>query len=142
MSAIEPSQRTAAKVVGAFYLLMMVTGVFAEFYARGRLIVPADAGQTARNIMASERLFRLGTVSDLITFAGDVILVVALYVVRSDSETRRLRIQNLQQALEGQADHSASMWIPSPTFSPVRFFTTCCKAKSCARSAMADPWAC
>ena len=81
MSAIEPSQRTTAKVVGAFYLLMMVTGVFAEFYARGRLIVPADAGQTARNIMASERLFRLGTVSDLITFAGDVILVVALYVV-------------------------------------------------------------
>jgi len=37
------------------------------------------------------------------------LILVALYVVRSDSETRRLRIQNLQQALEGQADHSASM---------------------------------
>ena len=37
------------------------------------------------------------------------LILVALYVVRSDSETRRLRIQNLQQALESQADHSASM---------------------------------
>src|SRR5439155_17928756 len=59
----------------------MVTGVFAEFYARGSLIVPGDAAQTARNIAASERLFRIGTVSDLITFAGDAILVWALYVV-------------------------------------------------------------
>lgn len=78
---IEPAQHTAAKVAGFLYLLMMVTGVFAEFYARGPLIVPGDAVQTAKNIAASERLFRIGTVNDLITFAGDVILVVALYVV-------------------------------------------------------------
>ncbi len=78
---IEPEQRTAAKVAGFLYLFLMVTGVFAEFYARGPLIVPADATQTAKNIVASERLFRIGTVSDLITFAGDVLLVWALYVV-------------------------------------------------------------
>jgi diguanylate cyclase (GGDEF)-like protein len=36
-------------------------------------------------------------------------ILVALYVVRADSETRRLRIQNLYQALESQAEHSASM---------------------------------
>lgn len=40
-----------------------------------------DAVQTARNIPASERLFRIGTVSNLITFAGCVILLLALYVV-------------------------------------------------------------
>lgn len=78
---IEPEQRTAARAAGLLYLSLMVTGIFAEFYARGSLIVPGDAAQTARNIAASERLFRLGTVSDLITFAGDVALVVALYVV-------------------------------------------------------------
>jgi len=81
LRTIEPAQHTAARVAGFLYLLMMVTGVFAEFYARGRLIVPGDAVQTAKNIVASERLFRIGTVSNLITFAGDVILVVALYVV-------------------------------------------------------------
>lgn len=79
--ASEPSERTAARIAGFLYLFLMVTGVFAEFYARGSLIVPGDAVQTAKNIAASERLFRIGTVSDLITFAGDAILVWALYVV-------------------------------------------------------------
>jgi uncharacterized protein DUF4386 len=78
---IEPEQRSAARVVGVLYLVLMVTGVFAEFYARGRAIVPGDAVQTARNIAASERLFRLGIVSDLVTFAGGIALVWALYVV-------------------------------------------------------------
>jgi hypothetical protein len=78
---IDESQRKAAKVAGFLYLFMMVTGVFAEFYARGQLIVRGDALQTARNIAASAQLFRIGIVSNLITFAGDVILVVALYVL-------------------------------------------------------------
>src|SRR5574337_477271 len=81
LRTIEPAQHTAAKVAGFLYLFLMVTGVFAEFYARGSLIVPDDAVQTVKNIAASERLFRIGIVSDLITFAGDVILVWALYVV-------------------------------------------------------------
>jgi hypothetical protein len=78
---IEPSQHTAAKVAGFLNLLMMGTGIFAEFYARGSLIVPGDALRTAKNIAASERLFRIGTVSDLIAFTGDVLLIWALYVV-------------------------------------------------------------
>src|SRR5437899_993041 len=77
----EPAQHTAAKVAGFLYLFTMVTATFAEFYARGRLIVSSDAVQTAKNIAASERLFRLGTVSNLITFASVVILLLALYVV-------------------------------------------------------------
>ncbi len=78
---LEPAQYTAAKLAGFLYLFTMVTANFAEFYARGRLIVPGDAEQTAKNIAASERLFRLGTVSNLITFASVAVLVVALYVV-------------------------------------------------------------
>jgi len=77
----EEAQRTAAGIAGFLYLFLMATGVFAELYARGSLIVPGNAAATAANIAASERLFRLGTVSDLITFAGDAILVWALYVV-------------------------------------------------------------
>ncbi|HEV8383986.1 MAG TPA: DUF4386 domain-containing protein [Candidatus Acidoferrales bacterium] len=81
LRSIEPAQRSAAKVVGFLYLFLMVTGVFAEFYARGPLIVPGDAVHTAQNIAASERLFRISIVSNLITFAGDVALLWALYVV-------------------------------------------------------------
>lgn len=36
-------------------------------------------------------------------------MLVALYLLRKDTETRRLRIQNLQHVLEAQSEHSASM---------------------------------
>ncbi|MGB8856754.1 MAG: DUF4386 domain-containing protein [Burkholderiales bacterium] len=78
---IEPSQHAAARVAGFWYLFAMAVGMFAELYAHGQLVVPSDAVQTAKNIAASEWLFRLGTVSHLVVFAGDVVLLVALYVI-------------------------------------------------------------
>jgi hypothetical protein len=78
---IDESQSKAAKVVGFTYLFALVTANFAEFYVRGHLIVAGNAAQTARNIMAQETLFRLGIASDLITYAADVVLLVALYVI-------------------------------------------------------------
>lgn len=56
---IDTSERKAARVVGFSYLFAIATGVFADFYVRGTLIV-ADNVETARNIMAHERLWRLG----------------------------------------------------------------------------------
>lgn len=81
IAAIEPEQRAAAKVVGFIYLIAMATSMFAELYARGPLIVGGDAMQTAINIAASERLFRISSVIHLITFASDAVLAVALYVI-------------------------------------------------------------
>ena len=78
---IDESQRKAARVVGLAYLLAMVPAVFAEFYVLDRLIVSGNAAETARNIAAHERLFRLGTASNLLAFAIDVVLIAALYVV-------------------------------------------------------------
>jgi len=77
---LEPAQRTAAKVAGFLYLVQMATGMFG-FYAHRGLMVPGDAVQTAKNIVASERLFRIGTVSSLVTAVVVVILAWALYVV-------------------------------------------------------------
>lgn len=77
---IDESQRQAAKIVGVTYLFAMVTAIFG-FYVRGHLVVPGNAAETAHNIMASERLFRLGIASDLITFVTDIVLITALYVV-------------------------------------------------------------
>jgi Domain of unknown function (DUF4386) len=78
---IEPEQHTAAKVVGFTYLIAMATSMFAELYARAPLIVGGNAMQTAMNIAASERLFRIGSVIHLLTFASDAVLAVALYVI-------------------------------------------------------------
>jgi hypothetical protein len=78
---IDESQRKAATVVGFSYLLALPPAVFAEFYVLGRLLVYNNAVDTARNIMAHERLFRLGTASNLTVFAIDIVLITALYVV-------------------------------------------------------------
>lgn len=77
---IDGQQHTAAKVAGFLYVLTNLTAIFA-FYTRGQLRVRGDAAQTAANIAGAERLFRIGTVTELITVAGVVMLVVALYVV-------------------------------------------------------------
>ncbi len=73
------SQRKAAKVVGAVYLFGFVA-VF-DVYVRGRLIIENNAAETARNIIAHERLFRLGVAVDLIEMASIVVLATALYVI-------------------------------------------------------------
>src|SRR5450432_1364185 len=80
-STIDNSQRKAAKVVGFAYLFALVPALFAEFYARGHLIVFDNAAQTAQNILEHERLFRLGTASNIIVFAVDIALITSLYVV-------------------------------------------------------------
>ena len=79
VSAVSREQRTAARVVGLAYLLALPPAVFAEFVVLGRL-VSSDAAETARNIVAHERLFRLGIASNLSVFALDVALIAALYV--------------------------------------------------------------
>ncbi len=50
----------------------MVTANFAEFYARARLIVWRRHRADRQNIWGVERLFRLGIVSNLVTFASVV----------------------------------------------------------------------
>jgi hypothetical protein len=81
IGTIDESQRKAAKVVGFAYLFALPPAIFAEFYVRTQLIAFDNAAQTARNIMTHERLFRLGTASNLTVFAVDVALIIALYVV-------------------------------------------------------------
>jgi hypothetical protein len=81
IGTIDESQRKAARVVGFAYLFALPPAIFAEFYVRAQLIASGDAAQTARNIMEHERLFRLGTASNLTVFALDVVLIITLYVV-------------------------------------------------------------
>jgi hypothetical protein len=78
---IEPAQYKAAKVAGFLYVFQMATAVFGESYVRGKLLVSGDAVQTAQNIAANERLFRIGVASDLITYVAVITLIWALYVV-------------------------------------------------------------
>ena len=78
---VDESQRRAAKVAGVLYLVMMATAIYFDTFVRSKLIVPGDIAKTASNIIAFERLFRLGIVFELTTAAGDIVLLSALYVL-------------------------------------------------------------
>ena len=75
------SQATAARLAGLIHVFGFPFALFPAFYVWPRIHVPNDAAETAINIVASERLFRLGIASELITWALDVVLLLALYVL-------------------------------------------------------------
>ncbi len=79
-STPEESQRSAARLAGLMYLLTIVIWAFA-FYVRSSLIVDGNAPETFNNIVTNERLFRISIVSDLVLFAGVMVLIVALWVL-------------------------------------------------------------
>jgi Domain of unknown function (DUF4386) len=81
MSTIDESQHKAARVAGFAYLITFATVVYVNFGIHERLIVENNAAETARNILAHERLFRIGIAGDLIYCAGVIVLLTALYVI-------------------------------------------------------------
>ena len=70
-----------ARLTGALYLVIANVAGLAFTAATTNLIVPGDAAATARNIIASESLFRIGAVGDAIVFMTELVLVVTLYVL-------------------------------------------------------------
>ncbi len=71
--------QTKARVGGMAYLATIVTGLFAEAYARGTIWVPGNAAGTSANILASEPLYRLGVGADLIMLACYIVVTVIFF---------------------------------------------------------------
>src|SRR6266446_8029197 len=81
ISTISDSQRTAAKVAGFSGLFAVAIVVFANYGLLNPLVVPGDAAETARNLVAHERQLRLTVTCFLIYSAVVVVLLAALYVI-------------------------------------------------------------
>src|SRR5436189_3557095 len=75
------SQRTAAKVAGIAGLLAFALVVFGNFVLLGPLVIPRNAADTARNILAHETQFRLALICFITYGIGAIVLSTALYVI-------------------------------------------------------------
>jgi uncharacterized protein DUF4386 len=78
---IDNSQRTAAKVAGWSYLLSFAIVVFANYVLLNPLIIPRNAADTARNILAHSTQFRIALTLFLTYSVGAVVLATALYII-------------------------------------------------------------
>jgi hypothetical protein len=77
------SIRNASVTAGVGILLISVLASFGNFVAVQGLVTQGDAAQTAKDIMESAGLFRLGIVSLILVIALDVVVAWALYRVFS-----------------------------------------------------------
>ena len=76
------SAKATARLAGVFYLLVAICGGFAELYVRkSHIVVPGNAAETARHVLASERLFRIAFIADLAMMVSYLLLGLTLYVL-------------------------------------------------------------
>ena len=73
------SPQKIARVAACVFLIIFCLGMASELFIRPTIIVPGDAATTVNNIMASESLFRLSIVSDLIRQMFMMLLILLLY---------------------------------------------------------------
>ena len=75
----ETSPRFEARITGAFYLLTILTGIFAQGFVNGSLVVDGDAAATATNILMHKSLFQLGFAVYLIEMACQIAMTALFY---------------------------------------------------------------
>jgi hypothetical protein len=75
------SARLRARISGGLYVLCIGLGFFAEMVVRSKLIVYTDPAVTARNILGSPSLYRLGFFADMVAMMLGVLSSVILYTL-------------------------------------------------------------
>jgi Domain of unknown function (DUF4386) len=71
--------KNPGRLAGLLYVLASILGIIGLIYVPSKLIVDGNAVETARNIAASETLFRFGIAAHLIGEALFVFVGLTLY---------------------------------------------------------------
>src|SRR5438445_13073940 len=75
----ETSLRFEARITGALYLLTILTGIFAQGFVSGSLVVDGDAAATATNILMHKSLFQLGFAVYVIEMTCQIAITALFY---------------------------------------------------------------
>jgi len=75
------SYKNLARLTGLGYLIIFLSGIYANFFVLESLVIPNDATLTMQNITDNEMLFRVGFLSFSIMVIVDVLLAWTLYIL-------------------------------------------------------------
>ncbi len=75
------SLKSISRLAGIGYLIIFITGIFANFFVIEGLVVPGDGATTLQNIRESDGLFRIGIFSFILMVIFDLMLAWALYLL-------------------------------------------------------------
>src|SRR5205085_1897867 len=75
------SIKKTARIAGILYLILILVGMFAVIFVRGKLIVPGDSAATANNIITFQFLWRTGIVADLVMHVFDIPIMLIIYIL-------------------------------------------------------------
>lgn len=75
------SLKNIARIAGLGYLIIFVSGFFANFFVLEGLLVGGDATATTDNIMSNLFQFRLGVVGFVVMIVVDVLMAYPLYLL-------------------------------------------------------------
>jgi len=78
---VDNAQRTAAKIAGVTGLVAFGLVVFGNYVLLDPLIVPRNAADTARNMLAHQTQFRVALTCFIAYGIGSVVLLSALYMI-------------------------------------------------------------
>jgi hypothetical protein len=70
-----------ARIGGVLYLILILVGMFSILVVRDKLIVSGDPAATAKNIMGSQLLWRIGIVTDLVMHVLDIPIMLVIYIL-------------------------------------------------------------
>ncbi|MES1216954.1 MAG: DUF4386 domain-containing protein [Bacteroidota bacterium] len=71
----------SARIAGILYLVLIFVGMFSVIFVRNKLIVSGDPEATAKNIMSSLLLWRMGIAADLLMHILDIPIMLVIYIL-------------------------------------------------------------
>lgn len=75
----QASPRFKARMTGVFYLLTIVTGIFAQGFVSGKLVIEGNAAATATNLLTHRGLYQLGFAVYVIEMACQIVTTALFY---------------------------------------------------------------
>ena len=90
---MNPTKKTA-RIAGLMFLLMVVSGLFAELFFRQKLFT-ADAAETTKRILENTLLFRAGILSDIVMSLSYLLTALLLYRLLRTVDENKARLMVL-----------------------------------------------